>query len=48
MKGGSAMCKPIEDETIEMTLGELKEFTSNMPDGVMLEVEFGEEGDENE
>ena len=38
----------IEDEPVEMTLEELKEFVSNMPDGVMLEVEFGEEGDENE
>ena len=38
----------IEDEPVEMTLEELKEFVFNMPDGVMLEVEFGEEGDENE
>lgn len=38
----------IEDEPVEMTLEELKEFVSNMPDGVMLEVEFGEDGDENE
>ena len=38
----------IEDEPVEMTLEELKEFVSNMPDGVMLEVEFEEEGDENE
>lgn len=38
----------IEDEPVEMTLEELKEFVSSMPDGVMLEVEFGEGGDENE
>lgn len=42
------MSKPIEEKPIEMTLEELKEFVSNMPDGVMLEVEFGEDGDENE